>query len=55
MKGIGRRPKHKWTRQGCRPATLFGISLPIAFLNKNNFPGLAAYFDNSAIYFKTFW
>ena len=33
-----------------QPATLPGIS----FL-KQNIPGLAAYFDNLAVYFKTVW
>ena len=37
-----------------RPATLLSISLQMGFFNYN-IPGLAAYFDNSAVYFKTFW
>ena len=36
-----------------RPATLLSISLQMAF--KKNIPGLGAYFDNSAVYFKSFW
>ena len=30
------------------------FSLRMVFF-KQNIPGLAAYFDNSAVYFKTFW
>ena len=37
-----------------RPATLLSISLRMGFFNYN-IPGLGAYFDNSAVYFKTFW
>ena len=37
-----------------QPATLLSISLRMGFFNYN-IPGLAAYFDNSAVYFKTFW
>ena len=36
-----------------QPATVLRISLWMVFF-KYNIPGLAAYFDNSAIYFKTF-
>ena len=36
-----------------RLATLLGISLWMAYF-KLNIPGLVAYFDNSAVYFKTF-
>ena len=37
-----------------QPATLLGISLQIVLL-KWNIRGLAADYDNSAVYFKTFW
>ena len=35
------------------PATLLGISLRMPSFTEN-IPGLATYFDNSVVYFKTF-